>query len=561
MYRISAFIIIVLLSFNAVCSQPKREVRAVWMTTAYGLDWPSVRVAGNQSMRRQQAELCRMLDKLKEANFNTVLFQTRIRGDVAYSSRIEPYNDVFAGKSGKSPGYDPLAFAVEECHKRGMELHAWLVSMPLGTVKHVRTQGNASVVKKKPALCKQYRGEWFLDPGNPGTKDYLNGIVTEIVSRYDIDGIHLDYIRYPDHPVAFPDKDTYRKYGHGKALADWRRDNLTAIVRDIYQTVKSLKAWVKVSSAPIGKFRDTSRYSSKGWNAYNTVYQDAQGWLREGIQDMLFPMTYFKDDQFYPFVLDWQEQNCGKAIVPGLGAYFLHPSQRNWELGDIERQINFLRKEGLAGQAYYRAEFITDNTKGLLDELACKYYPYPALTFPLTGPNSPIPLPPEDFSVEDVAGETRLNWVAAEDNGRLASRYVIYASDIYPVDIASAENMVATNVSGNSYIYSYIYPEKRKRYFAVTAIDRYGNESKAVQSFCRESRNLLHSDGEVLYLPPIPEGCYVTITDMAGRCVLNCIYMQDIRLNGLLEQGSYKVLITDFRDKIKDYLLLVQRIE
>lgn len=561
MYRIFVIIIVTFLSIHTMYSQPKREVRAVWLTTAYGLDWPSARATTYQSMRRQHAELCRMLDKLKEANFNTILFQVRVRGDVVYPSNIEPYHAVFAGKSGKSPGYDPLAFAIKECHKRGMELHAWMVAIPLGTVKHVRSLGAASIVKKKTSLCKQYKGEWFLDPGNPGTKEYLNRLVEEIVSHYDVDGIHLDYIRYPDHPAAFPDKDTYRKYGQGKLLADWRRDNITAIVRSIYQTVKSLKAWVKVSSSPIGKFRDTSRYSSRGWNGYYAVYQNAQGWLREGIQDMLFPMMYFKEDQFYPFALDWQEQSCGRAVVPGLGVYFLHPSEKDWELGDIERQINFLRKEGLAGQAYYRAKFVTDNTKGLLDELESKYYPYPALTTALIGNGNVEQLSPGNLRIEETVGETNLSWSAAVGNEQSIPYYIIYASDDYPVDITLAENIVAANIRGNSYTYSYIYPEMRKRYFAVTAIDRFGHESKATQSYSRNDGNFLHSNGEVLYLPPIPEACFVTITDITGRCVLHLPYMQDIILKGLLEQGSYKVLIMDSNGRIKDYTLLVQRID
>ena len=169
-----------------------------------------------------------------------------------------------------------------------------------------------------------------LVPG-PGQSRYLANIVREIVSGYDVDGIHLDYIRYPEQGERFPDQSTYRKYGKRQGLTQWRRDNITRIVRRIYTEVKSMKPWVKVSSSPIGKYRDTERYSSHGWNAYEEVYQDAQQWLKEGIHDALFPMMYFQGNHFYPFALDWKENAYGRWIVPGLGIYFLHPKETgNW---------------------------------------------------------------------------------------------------------------------------------------------------------------------------------------------------------------------------------------
>ncbi len=537
---------------------PKREIRAAWLTTAYGLDWVSVKATTPLAAKKQREELCRMLDKLKEANFNTILFQVRIRGDVIYPSAIEPYNEMLTGKEGKEPGYDPLAFAIEECHKRGMELHAWIVSIPLGTAKHVRTQGKASVIKKEPSICKLYKGEWYLDPGNPRTKDYLSNLVREIVNKYDVDGIHLDYIRYPDHPATFPDKDSYRKYGKGLSLAAWRRENITAIVRSVYKTVKSMKPWVKVSSSPIGKFRDTSRYSSKGWNAYYTVYQDAQGWLKEGIQDILFPMMYFSGNQFYPFALDWQEQSNGRYIVPGLGIYFLHPSEKNWALDEIERQINFTRKEGLAGQAYYRAKYVADNTKGLLDEMACKYYAYPALSPVLTWIDSIPPAAPSSPELKETSGETLLTWNSSTDNdGKAVPYYVIYASNTYPVDIRDANTIVATRIRDSFYLDSYIYPDRRKKYYAVTAIDAFGNESRPLQFNNRMETGVPHCNGIVLYLPPLPEAEYVTITDLAGRCISHCPYSQDILFREKLEPGSYRILVTNEKDKIKCYTLLV----
>ena len=209
---------------------PKHEIRAVWLTTVYGLDWPRFAANSEHSRKAQQKAVSDMLDRLQDANFNTVFFQVRLRGDVAYRSAIEPMSYVFSGKEGVSPGYDPLAYVIKECHQRGMECHAWFVTFPLGTDEFVRKLGKKSVVKRHPELCKKHKGEWYLDPGIPGTTDYILSLVREIVSNYDIDGIHFDYIRYPESANSFPDKSVYRKYGRKKDLYQWRRDNINRMV-------------------------------------------------------------------------------------------------------------------------------------------------------------------------------------------------------------------------------------------------------------------------------------------------------------------------------------------
>ena len=238
---------------------PKPEIRAAWVPAVYDQAWPRTRATTPVGIRKQQAELIEILDNLKAANFYTVLFQTRTRGDVLYKSAIEPYNSILTGKVGGNPGYDPLAFAVAECHKRGMECHAWMVTIPLGTRKHVAALGKESVTKRKPAICVPYKREYFLNPGHPQTKEYLMSLVREVVERYDVDGVHFDYLRYPEHALRFSDSYTYKKYGNGRDLAQWRRDNITEIVRYLYKGVKALKPWVKVSNCPEGKYSDTSR--------------------------------------------------------------------------------------------------------------------------------------------------------------------------------------------------------------------------------------------------------------------------------------------------------------
>ena len=478
-YLLIVFSFLILFNLSAQPA-PKYEVRAAWITAVYGLDWPRTKATTPASIQKQKEELVEILDKLKEANFNTVLFQARTRGDVLYKSDIEPYNSTLTGKSGKDPGYDPLAFAIEECHKRGMECHAWMVTIPLGGRKHVASLGKQSVTHRQPKICVPYKREYFLNPGNPKTKEYLMSLVKEVVERYDVDGVHFDYLRYPERAFRFPDSYDYRKYGNGRSLDQWRRDNITEILRYIYKSVKQLKPWVKVSTCPVGKYRDTSRYSSKGWNAFHVVHQDVQGWLGEGIQDQIYPMMYFRGNAFYPFALDWQEQSNGRHVVPGLGVYFLHPSEGDWSLDEIQRQINFIRNHHLAGEAHYRVKFVTDNTQNLYDILQNDFYAYPALQPPMTWADSIAPSAPSELKAEQISeGYTRLHWKASTDNDKQNTpTYVVYASDELPVDTQNPANIVATGIRETEYIYAPILPWTTRRHFVVTAIDRYGNESE-----------------------------------------------------------------------------------
>ena len=474
---------LLLASTLSVKAQPKHEVRAAWLTTAYGLDWPKTKASTPAGIQKQKNELIKILDQLKEANFNTVLFQARMRGDVSYRSELEPYSSIFTGKVGQNPGYDPLAFAISECHKRGMECHAWIVAIPLGSKRQVNSLGNLSVTKKKKEICLPYKNEYFLNPGHPATKEYLMKITREIVSRYDVDGVHYDYLRYPEYAKNFPDSYDYRKYGKGRSLQQWRRDNLTEIVRYIYKGVKEIKPWVKVSTSPVGKYRDTNRFLSSGWNAYDAVFQDPQGWMHEGIQDQIYPMMYFRGNHFYPFALDWQEQSNDRHVIPGLGIYFLDPKEGNWNIDEVTRQIYFTRNHNMAGQAHYRTQYLMQNTQGLYDELATHFYTAPALQPAMPWLDNIVPTSPKALRKStDEQGYTTLNWEASTDNDtRNAPRYVIYASDTYPVDTNNPHNIIATNVRGTEYIYSSLYPWVHTPYFAVSAVDRYGNESPATQ--------------------------------------------------------------------------------
>ncbi len=518
-------------------AQPKHEIRATWITTLGGMDWPHNKATNANGIRRQQQELRDILDQLKEANFNTVMLQTRLRGDLIYPSAFETFPEALTGKTGRNPGYDPLAFAIEECHKRGMELHAWIVTIPVGNHRQIKLLDKHSVVRKNRKICKQYQGSWYLDPGHPGTADYLAGIVREIVSRYDVDGVHFDYIRYPENARRFPDKDTHRKYGKGKDLKQWRRENITAIARRLHAEVKQLKPWVKVSSSPVGKFKDTNRYSSFGWNAYETVYQDAQGWLKEGIHDALFPMMYFKDNHFYPFAIDWKENDHGRWVVPGLGIYFLSPSEQDWPIDEISRQLHFTRQADLAGHAYFRNRFLLDNVKGIFDELKNDFYTTPALVPPMTWQDSIAPTAPtEPFYELQNNGKVKLAWSASKDNHDLPVVYHLYASSNYPVDTNNANNLLATYLKGNQ-----ITLPDGEGYFAVTAADRYGNESAPLDlNTAPEIESPTLNQGNKLVLPQLEDVPEILICNALGETISKVSYQPEISLK-LLPEGFYLV--------------------
>lgn len=537
-------LLLVIPSFLPVISQPKYEIRATWLTTLGGMDWPRNKAGNASGIQRQQKELCDILDRLKAANFNTVLLQTRLRGDMIYPSAIETFAESLTGYTGRNPGYDPLAFAIEECHKRGMELHAWIVTIPAGNARQVKLQGRNSVVQKNRKICKLYKGNWYLDPGNPETKEYLSRIVKEITTRYDIDGIHFDYIRYPEQAENFPDKDTYRKYGKGKELKQWRRDNITDIVRRLYTDIKAIKPWVKVSSSPIGKYRDTNRYPSRGWNAYHVVYQDAQKWLKEGIHDALFPMMYFQGNNFYPFALDWKE-NCGNRwVVPGLGIYFLSPREQNWSLDEIVRQIHFTRQVKLNGQAYFRNQFLLDNTKGVLDELKENFYTTPALVPPMTWMDSIAPSTPALPEMQLLAnGNIRMKWQTSVDDSGRPVVYHLYGSDTYPVDVNNPKYLLETHLVSTEYEYAPGVPWQQKRYFAVTAADRFSNESAPLELNKASKTDMpLLNKGDRLYLPVAKDAQSIVIRNATGEEVWRTGYMQQLAI-GQLPSGFYTVHI------------------
>lgn len=493
----------------------KHEVRAVWLTTIEGLDWPRSYATSQQSRERQKRELCDILDRLQRANINTVLLQTRVRATTIYPSAIEPWDRCVAGSAGKSPGYDPLLFAVEECHKRGMEIHAWVVTIPVGKWN---AAGCRRLRARHPKMIRRIGDEGYMNPENAQTATYLARICSEIAQNYDVDGIHLDYIRYPE---------TWRM---GKRFDRTKgRENITRIVSEIHHAVKGVKPWIKLTCSPIGKYDDLTRYRSQGWNAYSRVCQDAQGWVRDGLMDGLFPMMYFTGNQFYPFAIDWQENDFGRTVAAGLGIYFLSPKEKNWSLDEIRRQMYFLRSEGM-GHAFFRSKFLTDNVKGIYDFVCDDFNRYPALIPPMTWESGKSPDRPQQLEVKRTKVADQLTWSDSKGEKRSKDEYHlynVYASTNYPVDINDPRNLVATRVRERQITIPHSSDNLNVNY-AVTATDRYGNESNAAMTEnaekpkYRSHLDLLANDGRQLSLPDTRQfldADYITIETLQGMTI------------------------------------------
>lgn len=533
-------------SFYAVNPNPKYEVRAVWLTTIGGIDWPHSYAQSERSAEKQKEELRAILDRLQKANINTILLQTRIRATTIYPSQYEPWDGCLSGFPGKSPGYDALQFAIDECHKRGMEVHAWVVTIPVGKWN---SYGCRQLRKRFPRLIKRIDQDGYMDPEATQTGCYLAEMCREIVQRYDVDGIHLDYIRYPE---------TW-KFRIGK---DQARGNITRIVEKIHQAVKKEKPWVKMSCSPIGKFDDLSRYWSHGWNAYTKVAQDAQAWLKDGLMDELFPMMYFRGDQFFPFAIDWKEHSYGKIIAPGLGIYFLDPKEGKWNISDITSELYHLRNIG-EGHAFFRNKFLLDNHQGVYDFVTAHFNRYPALVPPMTWESNKRPQQPVTLCIEENEGTTTLRWdnsLQYEDGTAIKTPSIynnVYASKEYPVDVHDARNLILTRTTRRQLTTR---TGNTPTYYAVTTTDGFGNESRAKQlsqtavvktttrygKACR-----LTTTGESIILPSsIPEtDCqYIIVKNMQEQAVY-ITKPQNLEINiKKIKDGIYTLNCVNYRN-------------
>lgn len=379
------------------CVPPEvtREFRGVWVATVDNIDWPS---RPGLSTRQAQRELLTLLDRARASGLNAIILQVRPAGDALYRSRLEPWSEYLTGRQGRapSPAWDPLAFAVAEAHKRGMELHAWFNPY---RAKHPSAKGRVAathLARARPALVKRYGTHLWMDPGEPEVRAQTVRVITDVVARYDIDGVHLDDYFYPykerdpqGRTIEFPDSGSYARYlASGGALGrdDWRRQNVDQLVEELYHAIHATKPWVKFGVSPFGIWRPGNPEIVRGFDAYTELYADARKWLREGWVDYFTPQLYWPlaaPAQPYPVLLRWwAEQNVmGRNLWPG--NYTSRVGERSrtaWRTDEIVAQIDATRAEaGATGNVHFSAKVFLQDRDSLATRMGAETYPAPAL--------------------------------------------------------------------------------------------------------------------------------------------------------------------------------------
>ncbi len=390
----------------------RHEMRAVWLTTAYGLDWPRSKADTPNGIRQQKEELERILDRLVADGYNTIFFQARLSGNTTYFSEREPFSRVFT-KDGERPDYDPLAFAVEACHKRGLQIHAWMVTYPLTSSR----QRPHPIVQKNPSWAIAHKGSRHLDPGLPEVRSYITELASDLARRYEVDGIHFDYFRYPEEAEKFNDTKSYARYGKGQDKEAWRRDNLTRQLEQVKDSLQAINPRIQISVAPLGKYRKLSDLGRPhGWTAYESVHQDVETWAQRALVDFVVPMMYYRDHLFEPFVVDWQ-RTVGKYIpvVVGLAPYRVDPKEERspWAPEVIHDQILIARQHGTGGVSMFREKNIGPE-QPRLRTLIQQAFRLPALMPKLPRGKHPSLVAPSQLKVSSQEGKVHLSWQGVE---------------------------------------------------------------------------------------------------------------------------------------------------
>lgn len=396
-----------------------REFRAVWIATVSNIDWPS---KPGLNAWDQQVELLAILNKAVTLNMNAVVLQVRPATDALYASSLEPWSEYLAGQMGRPPEpyYDPLAFAVEEAHKRGLELHAWF--NPYRS-RHPSAKSDISVnhlSNTRPSLVRAYGRHLWLDPGDTAVRRHSVRVLTDVVRRYDVDGIHVDDYFYPYKErdsagaiIDFPDSVTFAAYvksGGELSRDDWRRNNVDTFVREAYRSIKAAKPWVKFGISPFGVWRPGNPEGIKGFDAYAELYADSKKWLNEGWVDYFTPQLYWSiagQDLSYPVLLRWwiSENTKGRSIWPGNYTSRVGGNGAEvWKAQEILDQISITRlEEGANGNVHFSAKVFMQNRDSIVDRLLAGPYAGPALVPPSPWLDSIPPKPPRATLRNDSA--------------------------------------------------------------------------------------------------------------------------------------------------------------
>jgi uncharacterized lipoprotein YddW (UPF0748 family) len=477
---------------NQIFSQyiyPKREARGVWIATVADIDWPSSK---NASPQKQMTELTTMLDKLEAAGINTLFFQVRTECDAFYKSQhYEPWSYWLTGEQGKAPEpyYDPLAFAISEAHKRGMELHAWL-----NPYRAAKTNGEYDIAanhisKIHPEWTLTFKSFKILNPGLPAVSHYIAKVVSDIVRRYDVDGIHFDDYFYPYTPkITTQDASTFARYkGKFTNVDDWRRNNINKMVEEVHDSIKAIKPFVKFGISPFGIVEN--KYArTKGLDSYSVLYCDPITWLKDKTVDYILPQLYWEIGSKaadYASLLPWWALSAGeRQVYVGIYSTKMAAPAYKGLPDELERQIKLSRQMiKTYGTVFYSAKSIAGNYSHFADSLMV-YYKHPSLLPAMKWIDSVPPLSPTNLIGVVKKSSVILKWdkpLPASD-GDTAYKYVIYRFD-YPLQVNVDEGRCILKLqNGNETLFTdeAIEKDKLQYTYVVTALDRLNNESKPV---------------------------------------------------------------------------------
>jgi uncharacterized lipoprotein YddW (UPF0748 family) len=485
----------------------KRELRGAWISTVGGLDWPAgLRGASTAS---QKSALITILDHHKATGINTVYFQCRSSSDALYQSNIEPWSWDLTGVQGKAPSpyYDPLQFAIEESRKRGFEFHAWINPFRAVTSTSALTDTNRyksfCIAKTHPEWLLTFGTVQILNPGIPAVRAYVTSVVMDIVRRYDIDGIHFDDYFYLSATV--PDDSTYLADPRGfpnttAGKQDWHRDNINIFIRNLNDSIKAAKPWVKFGVSPSGIYRSStnpaigSNTSSGAYQHYSSSYADSKKWLQNGWVDYIAPQVYWFIGQAgsdYSVLIPWWNNNAfGRHIYIGMAAYKVgdaaQSSDANWltDRTQVPRQVRMNRDAlypNVSGEIYFRTQNLVNNRLNFRDSLRFRYYTKPALLPTMPWRDSIAPQPANNLTATRFGNDSVvLHWTKPAYNGNEFDRvrqFVIYRSTNPVINTSDTNNIIAITPNDTTAFRNTGLSAGANYFYTVTSVDRFYNES------------------------------------------------------------------------------------
>jgi uncharacterized lipoprotein YddW (UPF0748 family) len=494
---------------------PKRELRGAWITGVLNIDWPS---AKNLLPEQQKAELMAMLDHHQQTGMNAVFVQMRMQCDAFYPNPFDPWSEHFTGTQGVAPNplYDPLQFVIQECRKRNLEVHAWM--------NPFRAVINASTAQLAPTHIASRQPTWLLgqgnlrilDPGLPQVRAYVTQVVMDLVRRYDVDGVHFDDYFYP-YPASgvtpFNDSLTFLANNRGFTdKGDWRRDNVNLFVKNMGDSIKAAKAWVKYGISPFGIWQNyvagtqPAGSLTNGLQSYNAQYADSRRWIQQGWVDYVAPQIYWYTGHtaanYSVLVPWWNNVVNGRHLYIGHASYNLTASTDvNWQNPtQIPSQVRLNRTQSnVNGSIYYNSKSFLQNPLGFRDSLKNDLYKTKSLIPTMPWIDSIAPPAPIGLTANVFNTRIDLSWsrpVTTADELEKPRQYVIYRFETGTAINLNDSRAIIAVIDSLHYMDNGA-PSRRYTY-VVTALDRLHNESVPSNNAFAQISNT----AEVLESPP-----------------------------------------------------------